>query len=57
MTTKEQARFITNTFFKALEGRRISVKEGNIKEVIKNQNILEAINSGNRKIAEKLLKL
>ena len=57
MTTRQQAKFITDKFFNALEARDRARKNGNMKEVIKNQNIIEIINVGNRKIADRILEL
>ena len=55
MTTRKQAKLITDTFFNALEARDRARKNSDIKEVIRNQNIIEIINSGNRTMHDKLL--
>ena len=55
MTTRKQAKLIMDTFFNALEARDKARKNGDIKEIIRNQNIIEIINSGNRTIYDTLL--
>lgn len=55
MTSKRQAKIITDTFFNALEARDKAKKTGDIKGFEKNDRMVKFINSDNFDMNEKLL--